>query len=110
MEVSTQLIFVPIAMSFFPTALKGLLKVKLSLGKHVLEFSVTIIGEANLNVLVTAEISVAGGTTKSNFGRVVRGSEMFGRFTAATVSSSCSFTLPFIFPPWLPFFPSSSNL
>jgi hypothetical protein len=110
MEVSTQLIFVPIVMSFFPTALRGLLKVKLSLGAHVLAFSVTMIGEANLKVLVTAGMSAAGGTMKSNFGRDVSGSEMFGRFTGSTVSSSCSFTLPLIFPPCFPFFPSSSNL
>lgn len=96
--------------SVLPIALRGLLKVKLSAGKHVRVFSVTVIGEANLKVLVTVGVLAAGGTTKSNFGRDVTGSEMFGRFTASTVTSSSSFSLLLIFPPCLPVFPSSSNL
>jgi hypothetical protein len=110
MEVSTQLIFVSTLMFLLPTPLRGLLKVKLSLGKHVLTFSVTMIGEANLKVLVTAGLPATGGTTKSNFGRDVSGSEILGRFTASTVTSSSSFTLPLIFPACPPFFPSSSDL
>jgi hypothetical protein len=110
MEVPTQLIFPLIVVSLLPTALMGLLKVKVSVGKHVLAFSVTVIGDANLKVLVTAGVLDAGGTMKSNFGRDVSGSEMLGRFTAATVSSSNSFSLPLIFPTCFPVFPSSSDL
>jgi hypothetical protein len=102
MEVSTQFIFLHTVTSLFSTALRGLLKVKLSAGKHVLVFSVTVIGEANLKVLVTAGVVAAAGTTKSNFGRDVSVSEMLGRFTASTVSSSSSFPLALIFPPCFP--------
>jgi len=101
-EVSTQFIFLLTLISLSSTALRGLLKVKTSAGKHVLVFSVTAIGEANLKVLVTAGVVAAGGTTKSNFGRDVSGSEMLGRLTASTVSSSSSFPLALIFPPCFP--------
>ena len=98
-------------MSLFPI-LRGLLKVKLSIGLHVLVFSVTVMGEANLKVLTAEwELTGAGGTTKSNFGRDVSGNGILGRLSSSILSSSSSFSLDLIFPPCLPDFSSfSSNL